>query len=439
MQELGAFFVYDRGIYEQLQGLGAQMRLLRDEDFFIARRGEIRQCGKELGPFGIIDGIAKQLSELPENISIQEGLWRNATFLALEPETRSIVTTLLESDLAAPLERVGISSLRYDGQTVVDGTCIEDPIFAICLKEGFSSLAQSLSKRYKGSKRYSLQLQGLEVGDDRLVLHLHDKVRNTETIETADRVFLGLPLGGFQNLDFFENGKPVSKFSEMLNDEQKRALSMLGMGDAIKISVPIRGSVIPDRDVFNIALSPDPESPIRCGEVWGLPMPSYGEQTAGEPQEFSQVIMMYLGGEQAIELRDKLLEAKERKLNLPALLNGWVKDYLSRHLGLSEDRVGKAYISMWLNQNGGRGCYSYIKADNQASDFNPRAQFKEPPFGRIYIGGSAFTEHSPTLTGGAEASAEVHLRQIGRDMRPEPAETPEKNTKDRTLHTALAA
>jgi hypothetical protein len=418
MQELGAFFVYDRDVFEQLQGLGAQMRLLRNEDFFLARKGEIIQCDKEQGPFGIIDKIATQLSHLPENISIKEGLRHNNTFQALEAEMQSIVTTLLESDLAASLDRVGISSLRYDGQTVVDGASVEDPLFGICLKDGFSTLAQSLSERFTGSKRHSVKLQGIEVEDARIILHLFDKVRNTEFIKTADRVFLGLPLGGFQDLEFFEHGKPVCKLSEKLNDNQRRALNMLDMGDAIKISVPIRGRVISNTDVFNIALSPHPESPIRCGEVWGLPMPSYGDDTADKTNEYSQVVMMYLGGDQAIELRDKLMEAKEHKINLPNLLNHWVKDYLSRHLGIPEERVGKAYISMWLNKNGGRGCYSFIKPDNQASDFNPRAQFKEPAFGRVHIGGSAFSEEEPTLTGGAQASAEAHLKLIGQGLHP---------------------
>jgi uncharacterized protein with NAD-binding domain and iron-sulfur cluster len=106
MQELGAFFVYDRDVFEQLQEIGAQIRLLGDEDFFIARKGEIAHCGKERGPFGIIDTIATQLSELPENIPIQEALQQNATFQALEPEMRSIVTTIFESDLAASLRTV---------------------------------------------------------------------------------------------------------------------------------------------------------------------------------------------------------------------------------------------------------------------------------------------------------------------------------------------
>jgi hypothetical protein len=439
MQELGAFFVYDRDVFEQLQEIGAQIRLLGDEDFFIARKGVIVHCGKEQGPFGIIDGIATQLSQLPRNISIQEGLQQNATFQALQPEMQSIVTTVLESDLAAPLDRVGISSLRYDGQTVVNGTCIEDAVFGICLNEGFSSLAHSLGKRFSGSKRYSVKLEGVEVEDDGVVLHLFDKVRNAEFIETADKVFLGLPLGGVQDLEFFEHGKSVCKLSAKLNDDQRRALSMLNMGDAIKISVPIRGRLIPNTDVFNIALSPDPQSPIRCGEVWGLPMPSYGDHRTDKSNEFSQVVMMYLGGDQALELRRKLLEAKEHRLHLPNLLNQWVRDYLLLHLGISEDRVGKVYISMWLNQNGGRGCYSFIKADNQPTDFNPRAQFKEPPFGRIHIGGSAFSEEEPTLTGGAQASAEAHLKQIGQEMRPGSAGDSKRELEEHTFHSVLAA
>lgn len=439
MQELGAFFVYDKDVFDQLQGLGAQIRLLRDEDFFIARSGVIMPCGKDDGPFGIIDKIATQLSKLPNNISIREGLQDNPTFQAIEPEMRSIVTTILESDLAAPLDRVGISSLRYDGQTVVNGSCIEDAVFGICLNEGFSSLARNLSERFAGNKRYSLKLQGLAVEHDRVVLHLFDKVQNTEYIETADKVFLGLPLGGFQDLEFFEHGTPICKLSEKLGDNQRRALSMLDMGDAIKISVPIRGRVIADTDLFNIALTPNPDSPIRCGEVWGLPMPAYSDHTEHKSDDFSQVVMMYLGGDQALELRNKLLEAKEQKLNLPKLLNQWVKDYLSIHLGISEERVGKAYISMWLNQNGGRGCYSFIKADNRPSDFNPRAQFKDPPFGRIYIGGSAFSEEEPTLTGGAQASAELHLQQIGKDIHSQSVGCSKGKVEDHTFHSALAA
>jgi hypothetical protein len=36
------------------------------------------------------------------------------------------------------------------------------------------------------------------------------------------------------------------------------------------------------------------------------------------------------------------------------------------------------------------------------------------------IGGSAFSEEEPTLTGGAQASAEAHLRLIGQGVHPAP-------------------
>ena len=37
-----------------------------------------------------------------------------------------------------------------------------------------------------------------------------------------------------------------------------------------------------------------------------------------------------------------------------------------------------------------------------------------------YRGGSAFSEEEPTLTGGAQASAEAHLRLIGQGVHPAP-------------------
>lgn len=125
---------------------------------------------------------------------------------------------------------------------------------------------------------------------------------------------------------------------------------------------------------------------------------------------------MYLGGSQATALRNKLLEAKNRQLNVPQILEEWVQEYLATNLGITADRVGKVYTSMWLNDCGGRGAYSFIRADGQPSNFNPRAQFRDPAFGRIHIGGSAFSEQEPTLTGGAQASAQFHLESIQREQ-----------------------
>lgn len=77
MQELGAFFFYDKDIYNQLMSTGAQVRILQNEDFYLARHGSLEHCGKERGPFGIIDSIACELSLLPNNISIEQALQQN--------------------------------------------------------------------------------------------------------------------------------------------------------------------------------------------------------------------------------------------------------------------------------------------------------------------------------------------------------------------------
>jgi hypothetical protein len=415
MQELGAFFVYDKDVHDQLIDMGAQVRLLEDDDFYMFRDGVLQPCGKRAGPFGLIDTIASQLSRLSHNISIEEALRKNETFQSLSSTLQRIITTTLESDLAASLDKVGISSLLFDGQTVVNGESVEDPMFGVCIQEGFSSLARDLEERFKGERRYSVHLEGLEPIPEGVALYLRDKKSREMLREEVDKVYLGLPLQGLRDLAFFKDGQASGPLSEKLPENQQRALSMLDTGDAIKITVPIRGQVIPGKDIFNIALDPLPGSAIRCGEVWGLPMPSYANTSATSEQGYDQVIMMYLGGTQATDLRNRLVEAKRSNENVPRFLNQLVTDYLKNHLCISKERVGKVYISMWLNQFGGRGAYSYIKADNQPVDFNPRAQFVVPPFGTIHIGGSAFSEEEPTLTGGAQASAEVHLNSIQKE------------------------
>ena len=427
MQELGAFFVYDKDVHDQLISIGAQVRLLADDDFFIVRDGAIQPCGKTDGPFGIVDTIAGQLAQLPHNISIELALSENETFKNLSPSMQRIVTTILESDLAASLDKVGVSSLRFDGQTVVNGSSVEDPMFGICLREGFSSLARDLRKQFGGETKYSVHLEGVGIDAGNVTLHLVDKKSTQKFCEKADKLYLGLPLPGLQELMFFEDGVARYPLTDKLSENQRRAVSMLDMGDAIKITVPIRECLIPGKDLFNITLDPPPDCAIRCGELWGLPMPSYADKPADTPSEHNQIIMMYLGGTQALDLRNRLVEAKRAKANLPKLLNHLVKDYLEKNLGISPERVGKVHISMWLNRNGGRGAYSYIKADNQPSDFNPRAQFTESPFGMIHIGGSAFSEEEPTLTGGAQASAQVHLEEIQRerDKKPRRAAPPD--------------
>jgi len=42
----------------------------------------------------------------------------------------------------------------------------------------------------------------------------------------------------------------------------------------------------------------------------------------------------------------------------------------------------------------------------------------------IHIGGSAFSEEEPTLTGGAQASAQVHLEEIQRERDKNPRRAP---------------
>jgi|GEM_PF-6025631 len=424
MQELGAFFVYDKDVHDQLISIGAEVRLLADADFFIARNGSIEHCGKSHGPFGIVDTIAAQLAQLSHNTSIELALSENETYKRLDRTMQRIISTILESDLAASLDKVGVSSLRFDGQTVTNSASIKDPMFGICLRESFSSLAGELRKQCGSEIRYSVHLEGVGLADGRVTLHLVDKKSTRAFCEKADKLYLGLPLPGLQKLTFFEDGAARCPLTEKLSKNQQRAVSMLDMGDAIKITVPVEGFVIPERDLFSIALDPRPDCAIRCGEVWGLPMPSYADKPADAPYGQTQIIMMYLGGTQALDLRNRLVEAKRAEANLPKLLNYLVKDYLEKNLGISPERVGKVHISMWLNRNGGRGAYSYIKADNQPSDFNPRAQFTEPPFGVIHIGGSDFSEEEPTLTGGAQASALVHLEEIQRERDKNPRRAP---------------
>jgi protoporphyrinogen oxidase len=400
MTELGAFFVYDSETAARLEAAGAEVLAVPDDAYFVARNGKIEPVGEDGGPIAFTFDEA-ELEACTENISIDEFLSRSAKFAALSPDDQKNVRAILEADLGAPLQDVGITSMLYDGQTVG-----EHEFFGICTKGGMSTLARSMADQLpEQNKVLGTEVTGIrKAADGHLQFDVfgppYEKLgkgrdagmqrrREQSVIETKNGV-LAVPFTELPRLTYNDGTRDMPLISAM-KPEVQQALNQIGTADITKVSVTLKKPVTEGK-VAQISMVPPEEGPLRCSSAWVIPQPDY----EGGREQTKQVIMLYLGGSQA---RDFVSFTKSN----PDDVTRAVKDYLRSQLGIApEDIADDVKVSPWIASNGGRTAYTYIKPGGP-KDYNPRSAFKGSVLedANLYLAGEAFDDAGATLTTGA--------------------------------------
>jgi hypothetical protein len=434
MPQRGATFSYDMVTQKALESAGAQVIQFNQGCYYVRIRGEFHRTGVSDGPRGAVERIAQELAQNQKNISVLRALDECDEYQRLSSATKKMTRALISADVAGVLSEVGTSSFRHDGQTLVGS-----PNIGVCTIGGFRDLSKALARAgnfisYGTSDNnrevlFRTQLRGIGYDtNEKLFLYLHDKKFSYDSTGeltvfpmATDAVFVGLPVTAVKRLDYFADGKEHGKLSQQLPQHMQRALNMIEPGHVVKISVLLDRPLIEDTPICHITINPNYKSGINCHEVWCLPSPSSVE-FPNTPKTGKQIVLLYLAGEQALELRQFLRQERDiqRKLSgsinqakekraLSTTLRLEVERFLADELGVAPHSILGTRTSFW---GGGQSePYTYIRPDNLDSSFNPRAQFNEQALPGVWIGGSEFSLRA-TLVGGALESGERQARNI---------------------------
>jgi hypothetical protein len=275
------------------------------------------------------------------------------------------------------------------------------------------------------SRRMNSRIQNIRIDNNNMLTFglkkSEDEKKSTANEFQAKSGILTVPITAIDRITYTDKKGNTVPLKQAIRPEVRDALSMIGSGDVVKIGLKITKPLVEGRQMIHCSFPPPDTGPIRCASVRALPLSQYkDDKTIGK----GQMLLMYLGGTQARDFQKfcRDLGAVENGEKLQIIKETAVA-YLQQHLGIdpsiiAEDQID---ISGWLADQGERTAYSYIKADNGPTTYNPRAAFKQsilpydaPP---LYLAGEAYSESGATLTTGAIDSGTLAAEALGKKVK----------------------